>query len=134
MSMDISTVSGNIKIDRIKAKKVTFHTASGNVKLYDGEAVIQGKTLSGSIEKKGTYLQQDTNLESMSGFITVETAQKPKSLNVCFESMSGKGEVKWDGITYEKKSDHNFIGNFGSGKVKLKVSSMSGDFTLRKRT
>jgi lia operon protein LiaG len=124
--------SGNASLQHFEADKVTFDLRSGNVDLEDGVAEIKGEVTSGNIHIAVEDLKHNTELESNSGSVTVELSNQPESLAVDYRGTSGKGTIEWEGIQYEEKSDDRDIlkGSFGDGKVKLKVRTTSGDFTL----
>lgn len=126
--------SGNLAADHYKSDVLTFTTESGNVDLSEGKSAIQGETKSGNIQVELNELQQDTDLKAGSGNITVNVENEPESLAVDYRGNSGNGRIDWTRMTYEEKDEDGEIikGSFGSGEVKLKVRTGSGNFTMGK--
>lgn len=124
--------SGDITAERYKAEILEFKDGSGDIELKDGESAVKGESGSGQIRLETDQLNQDTDLKSGSGNVTVDVDREPSSLYVNFQGGSGSGKVKWDGIQYEAKDEDRgrLIGTFGSGDVKLNVRTGSGNFTL----
>ncbi|MEY9095165.1 DUF4097 domain-containing protein [Paenibacillus sp. RC84] len=126
--------SGDIRAEQYAANDLKFEGHSGNVELKQGKASLQGETHSGDIRVEAGELLRDADLKSGSGSVKIELTEEPKSLAVDFEGGSGNGSVDWEAFSYEEKNDKKdrLKGKFGSGEVKLKVRTGSGDFQLAK--
>ena len=131
-AMVLESGSGDISAERYKASLLKVQGESGNVVLKQCESVLQGQTSSGDIHLEAEQLLYDADLRAGSGNVTIALAQEPSSLAVDFQSGSGNGKVQWNGMqNKESNEDGNRLkGTFGSGDVKLKVRTGSGDFAL----
>lgn len=130
--LELESVSGDISAERYKASLLKFQEGSGDIELKQGESALQGQTSSGNIRLEAEQLLYDADLRAGSGNVTIDLDQEPSSLAVDFQGGSGSGKVRWDGMkNKESDEDGNRLkGTFGSGDVKLKVRTGSGDFTL----
>ncbi|MFS0836509.1 DUF4097 family beta strand repeat-containing protein [Paenibacillus sp. 1P03SA] len=126
--------SGDIRAEQYAANSLKFEGHSGNVELKQGKASLQGETHSGDIRLEAGEILRDADLKSGSGNVKIELSEEPKSLAVDFEGGSGNGSVDWENFSSEEKNEKKdrLKGKFGSGEVKLKVRTGSGDFHLVK--
>lgn len=131
ISLEIS--SGNLKAEQYVAETFTFDISSGNVKLVDGRAKIDGKSSSGEITIEAEDLFYDTTLKTGSGNVKISLDNEPRSLEVDYKGGSGSGTINIDGFDYDHKSNDRdrLEGRIGSGDIKLKVTTGSGNFSLK---
>lgn len=131
-SIELKLGSGNLEVEGYTAETLKFESSGGNTKLIDGRAKIDGKSSSGNITLEAENLYFDTTLETSSGRVVVALENDPESLAVEFKAGSGIGKIKKDGFTYnQESSDRDYIDAvIGSGNIKLKVTTGSGNITL----
>lgn len=124
--------SGDIEMDQYTAGKIRFKLGSGDVELADGQSELEGITHSGNIRLEASELLHNTELKTGSGDVTVKLSEQPRSLAVDFAGGSGEGKVNWKDFHVQNQSEDNdvLIGTFGSGDIKLKVETGSGNFRL----
>ncbi|WP_426454437.1 DUF4097 family beta strand repeat-containing protein [Paenibacillus sp. S-38] len=130
--LKLLTTSGNIRSEEFEGENLVFKAGTGDVVLVNGQSEVDGSTGSGTITVQTEALQQNADLSTGSGDVIVESARQPSSLAVDYNSGSGTGEIQWQGITYQDKSEdgERIKGVFGAGEAHLKVRTTSGDFKL----
>ncbi|NKI23527.1 DUF4097 domain-containing protein [Paenibacillus dendritiformis] len=134
VEMEAIALSGNLQVERYESSMLNFRTGSGNARLSDGHAKLNGESGSGNITIETDELRYDAELKASSGNVTVNLSQEPADLAVDFSGGSGSARIRWDGMRYEEqnKDDHTVRGAFGNGGTMLKVRTRSGEFTLGK--
>lgn len=130
-TISLETNSGDIALERYEAERLEFDVKSGEVKLEDGFAEIQGETGSGDIRLKADNMTRNVTLKAGSGDVNISLAQDPESLDVQFHTGSGDAVVRKSGFEKEgKNGERDVNGKFGSGELKLNVRTGSGDIIL----
>lgn len=113
--VELSTVSGNIKVEHLTAKEVELTTTSGDIKVNELETEeIDTKTVSGDVVIDD-YLAKDGNFKSVSGDITLQTSIE----SFTYSSTSVSGETISD-IPFTENSAHTLKANTVSGDVMIK--------------
>ncbi|MFD0872410.1 DUF4097 domain-containing protein [Paenibacillus residui] len=128
--MQLRSSSGDIQVSRFSADLIEFRASSGDISILDGSAELQGETSSGEISIELGELGQDMNLETSSGDIDIRLSDWPSGLDLDFRSGSGDGRVGLEGFEYETDKSNRIVGKIGEGKIKMKVRTSSGDFSL----
>ncbi|MFD2115050.1 DUF4097 domain-containing protein [Paenibacillus yanchengensis] len=130
--VNLQTSSGNVKVKQLHAEKLQFNTQSGNANFDGGAMQVIGETKSGNMKLELDAITEDSLLQANSGNVKVKLREKPTNLTVDFIGNSGKGSISKTGFEYRLKNNdrHNFIGQFGSGEMKLEVKTRSGNFSL----
>ena len=129
--INAKTASGDITIKDVEGK-VTATAASGDVKVLGIAGTVSASTASGDVEVELTRVSSDADLKfsSASGDVTVKA---PAQLDAQVEMSTASGSLKTDfPLTIEDREGHGkkATGQLGSGAVKLKISTASGDVQL----
>jgi len=138
-SLDASSVSGDVRLQRVTARRVSIGSVSGNVRLEDVQSDrVDAHTTSGnanfdgSLAKNGRY-----ELKSFSGEVRLALAG---NTGFELEASSFSGDVHSDfPITTHGSSDErrgrrrSLSGTYGDGSAVLNVSTFSGSVVISKR-
>jgi hypothetical protein len=151
VDLDLSSASGSIYVDGPKGPKVKAESASGSIKIEDGDSVFDLQTASGSIELKhsnGGKIAKSASgsvrIESSKGDIAVKTASgsiRIQDVEATIKAESASGSVKIEdfrGRINASTSSGSISGDgvflvgdsiFGStsGSVKVDLSNSEGD-------
>jgi hypothetical protein len=138
-SLDASSVSGDVKLERVTARRITIGSVSGNVRLDDVQADrVDAHTTSGNTSFAGTLSRNGRyELKSFSGEVRLAL-----SGNIGFEleASSFSGDVHSDfPITTSGSSDErhgrrrSMTGTYGDGSAVLNISTFSGSVVISKR-
>jgi lia operon protein LiaG len=149
-SIQISTSSGDILIQDLKAKETLFDTSSGDIiarDLYTGvnrfhssSGEVELSNVTGDIEAESSsgdmiidFINANGNLDAKtsSGDVSITYQEEPNSLKIDFQGSSGEGEVSLEDVSFDEKSENSIRGVIGEGFYKLNVETSSGDFSLR---
>jgi DUF4097 and DUF4098 domain-containing protein YvlB len=147
----ISTASGNLKATGVSGE-LNLQTASGDVLVSDVDGTIKASTASGEMqirEVKGTVSAssasgnvdvqiarlegaQDLKFSSASGNVNVKL---PNNLDANVHLSTASGSISTDFPLEVKTSEHGpgstARGQLGSGARSLRISSASGDVSLK---
>ncbi|KAJ6264050.1 hypothetical protein Dda_0190 [Drechslerella dactyloides] len=141
----LSTISGNIYGEFPLNNALNFNTTSGNITagihspsdLRDGTTLLESHTISG--ETKVLFITQlgqrvlNSRYESISGGVDI-TYPEDWQGDLDLETMSGKIEVKGDGIQSEKENQvvgSRLKARKGVGKSSGVLNTISGDIDFR---
>jgi DUF4097 and DUF4098 domain-containing protein YvlB len=135
-AIDAKTASGDISITQVEGT-VRASTASGDIKVQGAAGMVTANTASGDIEVElaridATPEANELKFASASGDVTVR-ALAP--LNAQVELSTASGSISNDfGLRVEELEGHGkkVSGILGSGAIKLKMSTASGDLKLIK--
>jgi hypothetical protein len=130
------TASGDISITQVDGI-VRASTASGDIRVLDASGAVTANTASGDIEVElkridATQGLQELKFASASGDVTVRALGQ---LNAQVEMSTASGSITNDfGIRVEDPEGHGrkASGIVGTGAIKLKMSTASGDLKLIK--
>jgi DUF4097 and DUF4098 domain-containing protein YvlB len=111
----INSVSGDIILKNIKAGNIKVGSVSGEVGISSSENISSVKTTSGEIKIEDYLVENDLNLESVSGGVHLELLPE-SSINLKFDSVSG-----------DLKND---FGEVSGGKNNIYVKTTSGDLII----
>ncbi|MGE6257946.1 DUF4097 family beta strand repeat-containing protein [Heyndrickxia sporothermodurans] len=129
-NISMKTTSGDIDIQKLSALSSDFTSTSGEINIDDISGKVVTNASSGDISIAPNEQINDMDIETTSGEVHVKAKQSiPFAID--YKGSSGEGIISASGVTYTEKSDHLIVGKIGSGKVKLKVRTTSGDFILR---
>jgi len=143
-SLSVSSVSGNLDFNGVKAKSLDLNTVSGEIRLRD--AVVErlfAKGLSGGVEYTGTLVRNGRyEVNSHSGNVRFTLAD-----NTGFElnasSFSGSvrsdfqmtigGDGTQDGGRRRGPRNESLRATFGDGSASLSLRTFSGNIVIAKR-
>jgi len=125
------TASGNITIKQVTGN-VQASAASGDVTVTGVAGTASASTASGDVDVELTSVASGAEMKfsSASGDVTVKA---PTQLNAQVEMSTASGSIKTDfPLTIEDLDHHGkkAYGQVGSGAIKLKISTASGDVQL----
>jgi len=129
----IHSISGDVNVTGITGR-LEAATVSGTVHVTDVAGSVSAKSVSGDVDVQISRLEgtDDMTFSTVSGSVT---ARMPAALDGQVEMSSFSGsidtsfpiEIKEDRFT----SGHRASGQIGSGSRRLRMSTMSGNLTLR---
>ncbi|HKF58382.1 MAG TPA: DUF4097 family beta strand repeat-containing protein [Blastocatellia bacterium] len=129
----IHSISGDVNVTGITGR-LEAATVSGTVHVTDIAGSVSAKSVSGDVDVQISRLEgtDDMTFSTVSGSVT---ARMPAALDGQVEMSSFSGtidtsfpiEIKEDRFT----SGHRASGQIGSGSRRLRMSTMSGNLTLR---
>lgn len=150
--MSIKSTSGDIDVDQADLNEFKIGSISGTVEVHSLIAVNgEIKTTSGDInvdlEKEMESLAIDSTsgdidvnlekeiesliLDTTSGDVQTTFRQKPTSLNIRFNSTSGRAMIDLPEVDYEVNDKNKVIGKIGNGSNTLKIETTSGDIKVK---
>jgi len=129
----ISSVSGDVKVTGVTGR-LNASAVSGDVHITDVSGSVSASAVSGDVKVEITRLDgsDDMKFNSVSGNVSV---MLPDSLDADVDMSSFSGSIKTD-FAIEVKSErfgsrHSAHAKLGDGSRRLKMSSVSGDLSLR---
>ncbi|WP_077622580.1 DUF4097 family beta strand repeat-containing protein [Sediminibacillus massiliensis] len=130
--LDIRSSSGDVTLRHLKGVgRTEIHTSSGEV---SGEDLSLGhteaKTSSGDVNLTYSELAGDFFADTSSGEVDLSFEETPSSFIIDYSSSSGDERIDMDGIDYERRAEHEVMGQKGEGKYQIQVKTSSGDFHL----
>ncbi|CAN2247684.1 lia operon protein LiaG [Bacillus subtilis] len=131
--LTLKTTSGDIQADQNSFGQGEVKTTSGSIKSSDTTAKkVNYKTTSGDIDLLQDNQNEEIDIVTTSGSVSVAYQKEPASLAVDFQADSGDASVNLDQILYKEKSEHRIVGYVGDSGISnhLKVRTTSGDIEL----
>ena len=129
----ISSVSGDVEISGVTGR-VHASAVSGDVRVKSVSGSVSASAVSGDVEVGVDRLEggDDMKFSSVSGDVSVYL---PSSLDADVDMSSFSGSIKTDfpiEVRTEKDGSRSSArGKLGEGSARLKMSSVSGDLSLR---
>jgi len=129
----ISSVSGDVEISGVSGR-VHASAVSGDVRVKNVSGAVSASSVSGDVEVAVDRLEggDDMKFSSVSGDVSVKL---PASLDADVDMSSFSGDIKTDfalEVKTEKYGSRSSArGKIGEGSARLKMSSVSGDLSLR---
>ena len=134
-TLESSSVSGDVTLRRVSAKRVDAGSVSGDIKLEDVQAErVSAHTMSASIWMTGTLMKNGHyELKGFSGDVRVVLGG-----NTGFEldasSFSGEISAKDFPVTSRgRPGRHSLSGTYGDGSAVLDLSTFSGSIVISRR-
>ena len=131
--MDMHTASGNVTLQGVSGE-IRANSASGNVRVREAAGTVNANTASGNVEVELTRLEGagDLRFSSASGDVTVRL---PSSVDADVEMSTASGSIETN-FPIEVKDDRygsgkRARGRLGSGARLLRISTASGDVSLK---
>lgn len=129
----IASVSGDVTVTGVTGR-LHASTVSGDARVNDVSGSVSASSVSGDVKVEINQLQgaDDMKFSTVSGDVSV---MLPSSLDADVDMSSFSGSVKTD-FGIEVKSERHGMhtsarGKLGDGARRLKMSSVSGDLSLR---
>ena len=129
----ISSVSGDVHVNGVTGR-LNASTVSGDVDIKDVSGTVSASAVSGDVQVNINRLDgaDDLKFNSVSGDVMV---MLPSSLDADVDMSSFSGSIKTDfgiEVRSERYSSRNWArAKLGDGSRRLKMSSISGDISLR---
>nr|WP_255688272.1 DUF4097 family beta strand repeat-containing protein [Pontibacillus sp. HN14] len=124
--------SGSIYLTKVSADRIDTDTSSGDV-MGKGVNVVDiiGDSSSGTIDYRVLTLKGDLILKTSSGDVHLDFEQVPNSYSIEYQSSSGDERVNLDGVEYDRKAEHEVVGQKGNGDQRIEIHTSSGDFSAQ---
>lgn len=127
----ISSVSGDVRVDGLTGS-ISANTTSGELLLWGDQGDGSLHSTSGDILFSVGELTGDISVNTTSGEVALEL---PETMSLNFDADTTSGDINtfFDGnLSFSKKGNHA-AGIVGSGEHQVKISTTSGDITIRKK-
>jgi hypothetical protein len=129
--INVKSASGDITISQVEGA-VNVSAASGDIKVLGASGVVSANTASGDVDVELVRVADEGEFKfsSASGDVTVKV---PGQINAQVDMSTASGSVKTDfPLNIEDREGHGqkAAGTLGSGALKVKLSSASGDVRL----
>lgn len=130
--LEITSVSGNVRLTGGKGSNITLETVSGDVEILDGNAPeVYGHTVSGEVTFRGAIMN-DGNYEfaTTSGDITLTI---PENAGAKMSAATFSGRFSSDlpaTMNTARRTRHRFDATWGNGSARLDLESLSGDIRI----
>ncbi len=129
--LELSSVSGDVRLDGGRGQRIELETVSGNVELLDVRARdVAGNTVSGEVTFRGPILDGGSyEFTTTSGDISLGLPDRP---NATLSAATFSGRFSSDiGTTQQSGRRRNrHSATWGSGSARLDVESLSGDIRI----
>ena len=129
--LELSSVSGDVRLDGGRGQRIELETVSGDVDLLDVRArEVAGNTVSGEVTFRGPILDSGTyEFTTTSGDISLGIPERP---NATLSAATFSGRFSSDLETTQQSGRHRrrHSATWGSGSAKLDVESLSGDIRI----
>ena len=137
-SLEADSVSGDVRMQRVSARRISIGSVSGNVRLDDVQSDrIDAHTTSGNATFAGTLAPNGRyELKSFSGEVRVALSG---NVGFALEASSFSGDVRSDLPLTVRGGDErhgrrrSLNGTYGDGSAVLNVSTFSGSVVIAKR-
>ena len=138
-SLDASSVSGDVRLQRVSARRVSIGSVSGNVRLDDVQSDrVDAHTTSGNTTYSGTLARNGRyELKSFSGEVRIALSG---DTGFELEATSFSGDVHSDfpitthGTTGDRRGRRRSMsGTYGDGSAVLNLSTFSGSVVISRR-
>ena len=133
--LDLTSVSGDVRLDGGRGQGISLETVSGDVDLLDVRARdVSGHTVSGEVTFRGPVLDGGSyDFSTTSGDITVGLPERP---NATLSAATFSGRFSSDiGTTQQSgRNRRRHSATWGSGSARLDVETLSGDIRITTST
>ncbi len=131
--LHLSTASGNVSVSRVGGE-IKANSASGNVRVNDATGTVNANSASGDVEVELTRIDGagDMRFSSASGDVHV---RMPTNIDARVSMSTVSGDIETNFPIEVKQNRHGSgsraEGQLGSGARALKISSASGNVSLK---
>ena len=129
--LDLTSVSGDVRLDGGRGQRIELETVSGDVDLLDVRARdVAGNTVSGEVNFRGPILDDGSyEFTTTSGDITLGLPDRP---NATLAAATFSGRFSSDLATTQQSGRHRrrHSATWGTGSAKVDVESLSGDIRI----
>ncbi|MDW7659386.1 MAG: DUF4097 family beta strand repeat-containing protein [Bacillota bacterium] len=129
--LDVSTISGSIRVENAAFGAIKLSSISGAISLKQIMGTIDCKTTSGAIALDYDIYKTST-VRSVSGAVQI-TLPAQSSVNISYTTVSGRFKNQDLPITVVTQTSRKLEGKIGTGEQPLTVSTTSGSFTIKGR-
>ena len=131
--VDLSTVNGELDVDGV-SNEIRANTVNGSINARSAGGPVRATTVNGSIHVAMGSLGSADNLEyeTVNGSVTIEL---PSNFGAQIDMSTVNGRVSTDfPITVSGTlSPRRLRGTVGNGSTRMRISTVNGSITLRKR-
>lgn len=131
--VDLSTVNGELEVDGV-SNEIRANTVNGSINAQSAGGPVRATTVNGSIHVSMGSLgsADDLEYETVNGSVTIEL---PSNFGAQIDMSTVNGRVSTDfPITVSGTlSPKRLRGTVGNGSTRMRVSTVNGSITLRKR-
>jgi len=129
----LQTASGEVTVESVSGE-ISASSASGNVRVKEAAGTVNASTASGDVDVELTRLQGqgDLRFSTASGNVSV---RMPSTLDANVSLSTASGSIETNFPLEVRSSEHgpgkSARGRLGSGSRNLRISSASGDVSLK---
>ena len=133
--LDLTSVSGDVRLEGGRGQGINLETVSGDVDLLDVRArEVTGHTVSGRVTFRGPVLDGGTyDFSTTSGDITVGMPERPNA-TLSAATFSGRFSSDLDTTQQPGRNRRRHNATWGSGSARLDVETLSGDIRITTST
>jgi hypothetical protein len=133
--LDLTSVSGDVRLDGGRGQGISLETVSGDVDLLEVRArEVTGHTVSGRVTFRGPVLDGGSyDFSTTSGDITVGMPERPNA-TLSAATFSGRFSSDLDTTQQPGRNRRRHNATWGSGSARLDVETLSGDIRITTST
>ena len=133
--LDLTSVSGDVRLEGGRGQGISLETVSGDVDLLDVRArEVTGHTVSGRVTFRGPVLDGGSyDFSTTSGDITVGMPERPNA-TLSAATFSGRFSSDLDTTQQPGRNRRRHNATWGSGSARLDVETLSGDIRITTST
>jgi len=125
----LESTTGSIHVNDVMTDSLEAESTTGSIHLNNNSiAAFDVESTTGSIHVSQDDILKGSKLSSTTGSVHVSLNNAPTSLNVTFETATGKPHIKKTGYNMIQNSRDKYEFQFGSGETSLKVETSTGSF------
>ena len=125
VELSMTTSSGYIEVSNLEGDKVDLTSSSGYIEVNESKGLMVLNTSSGDIELDNDLNQEDINIVTSSGDISIAFGDNP-SYQIKGKSSSGNFK-SYLPMTVEENKDNKFKATLGLGENNIHITTSSGD-------
>ena len=129
--LDLTSVSGDVRLEGGRGQGINLETVSGDVDLLDVRArEVTGHTVSGRVTFRGPVLDGGSyDFSTTSGDISVGMPERPNA-TLSAATFSGRFSSDLDTTQQPGRNRRRHNATWGSGSARLDVETLSGDIRI----
>lgn len=120
-NVEVQTSNGRVEASRLNGEAHQFTSSNGRLQLANIAGDITGTTRNGSIDFDNPTLEQDLNLRTSNGSVTVALSEQPEDAQ--FRLRTNNGRINLFGLRNEQQT-------FGNGQHEVEIRTSNGRITV----
>lgn len=127
-NIDADTGNGRVELVNVKGK-VTANTNNGKIRLYKTSSIVSATTSNGKIEAQISELENDTEIRTSNGSVTLDISP---DLNADIKARTSNSKIVLNNLEVitDSFSNDSLEGRLGSGGKKINIRTSNGKIIL----